>query len=61
MARGHVKDWMRDYTIKNNSIVVLKSNDIGYDINNLINCVSYYTNIPGYIDEASDCNLTNYP
>ena len=46
---------------KNNSIVVLKSNDIGYDINNLINCVSYYTNIPGYIDEASDCNLTNYP
>ena len=46
---------------KNNRVTLVRSTDIGYEINKISNCVSFYLNLPGYIDNIGKCNFTHYP
>lgn len=46
---------------KKNTISVVRSSDIGLEIKKIANCVSFYINLPGYIDNIGKCNFTHYP
>lgn len=46
---------------KNNSLSVVRSEEIGMEIKKITNCVSFYLNLPGYIDNIGKCNFKYYP
>ena len=45
---------------KNNRVSVVRSTDIGSEIKKITNCVSYYFNLPGYIDNIGKCNFYHH-
>lgn len=46
---------------KDNSIPIVRSYEIASEIKKISNCVSYYLNLPGYIDNVGECNFNHYP
>lgn len=45
---------------KNNSLSVVRITDIAPEIKKITNCVSYYFNLPGYIDNIGKCNFSHH-
>ena len=46
---------------KKNSLSIIKSRDFGREVIKTTNCISFYMNIPGYVDNIGKCNFTHYP
>jgi hypothetical protein len=46
---------------KKNTLPIIKSTDFGGEIDKITNCISFYMNIPGQIDNIGKCSFSHYP